>query len=110
MIVIVFRSRLRPEAESEYGPWAKRMSALASAMPGYISHKGFVAEDGERLTLVEFESEESVRGWAVQTEHVQAKKLGRQRFYSEYRNQICTLIRETSMKPDAGPKARPAGE
>ncbi len=34
------------------------MSALAKAMPGYISHKGFVAEDGERVTIVEFESDE----------------------------------------------------
>ena len=23
-------------------------------MPGYISHKGFTADDGERVTIVEF--------------------------------------------------------
>ena len=45
MIVTVFRSRLRPENRDEYTAWATRMSELARAMPGYISHKGFVADD-----------------------------------------------------------------
>ena len=47
MIVTVFRSRVKPEARAEYARWAGRMSELARQMPGYISHKGFVAEDLE---------------------------------------------------------------
>jgi len=39
----VFRSRLAAEDQSEYAQWAKRMSQLAATMPGYISHKLFVA-------------------------------------------------------------------
>lgn len=101
MIVTVFRSRVLPEAEAEYAEWAKRMGAIAATMPGYISHKGFVAEDGERLTLVEFESEEGQRAWAMQADHVQAKKHGRQRFYAEYRVQVCTLMRDGSFKRPA---------
>ncbi len=98
MIVTVFRSRLAPEAQSEYSQWARRMSELVAGMPGYVSHKVFVAEDGERLTLVEFESEESLRAWSVHPEHVQAKKLGRQRFFAEYRVQVCKLIRDSGSK------------
>jgi len=30
-------------------------------MPAYVSHKGFVAEDGEQVPIVEFESEEGMR-------------------------------------------------
>ena len=56
MIVTVFRPRLNPGALEEYGPMAKRMSELAQGIAGYISHKGFVAEDGERVTIVEFAS------------------------------------------------------
>ena len=51
MVVTVFRSRVKPESQQEYAQWAGRMSALAKTMPGYISHKGFVAEDGERVTI-----------------------------------------------------------
>ena len=57
MILTVFRSRLRPEAQAEYGELAPQMSKLARSMPRYKSHKVFVAEDGERLTLVEFEDD-----------------------------------------------------
>ena len=94
MIVVVFRSRLRDEALEEYGEWAARMSALAKTMPGYISHKGFVAPDGERVTVVEFENEEGVRVWSHNEQHVEAKKKGRADFYSEYKIQVCTVQRE----------------
>ena len=50
MIVTIFRSRLRPNVE-EYPRMAQRMDELATSMPGYISHKSYLAEDGERLTL-----------------------------------------------------------
>jgi heme-degrading monooxygenase HmoA len=96
MVITVFRSRLKPEAQEEYRHWATRMSELARQMPGYISHKGFVAEDGERVTIVEFESEESLRAWALHPEHVEAKKKGRTSFYLEYRIQICSLQRESA--------------
>ena len=55
MIVTVFRSRLRPGVREEYVALVERMNELARSMPGYISHKGFFAEDGERVTVVEFD-------------------------------------------------------
>jgi heme-degrading monooxygenase HmoA len=64
-------------------------------MPGYISHKAFVAEDGERLSLFEWESAETLRAWAIHQEHVPVKKLGRQKFYSDYHLQVCELVRES---------------
>lgn len=98
MVVTVFRNRLRPDAK-DYPETAARIGELARSMPGFISHKTFVAEDGERLTLVEFESEEAQRAWRMHPEHVQAQKLGRSAFYSEYRLQICSLQRETAFPP-----------
>lgn len=98
MILTVFRSRLRDDGRDEYMTLAPRMSELARSMPGYRSHKVFVAEDGERVTLVEFEDEESQRRWSVQTEHVSAKKRGREAFYSEYCLQVCRVVRESRFK------------
>ena len=98
MIVTVFRSRLQAGAEAEYKQWIARMSELAKTMPGYISHKGFVAEDGERVTIVEFESAEQQRVWATHPEHLAAMKKGRVSFYSEYQLQICTVERTSSSK------------
>jgi heme-degrading monooxygenase HmoA len=96
MIVTVFRNRLAPDALEEYGQWADRMNELAVAMPGYISHKRFTADDGERVTIVEFESEEALAAWSRHPEHVEAKKKGRTGFYTEYKLQTCSVLRESS--------------
>ena len=99
MVITVFRSRLKDGVQDEYGPMAARMSELAKGMPGYISHKAFTAADGERVTIVEFENEESLRAWSVHEEHAAAKHRGREAFYSEYDIKTCTVIRARSFKP-----------
>ena len=94
-VVTIFRNRLKPENVDEYYQWAARISALAKTMPGYLSHKTFAADDGERVTIVEFADEASQRGWATQAQHVEAKKKGRESFYTEYSIQICSVARES---------------
>ena len=98
MIVTVFRSRLRPGVRDEYNGVVERMNELARTMPGYISHKGFTADDGERCTIVEFEHEEGMRAWRTNVEHIAAQKKARQTFYTEYSLQVCTLDRESKYK------------
>ena len=100
MVVTVFRNRLRPEALPEYSEWIGRMSALAKTMPGYISHKAFTAEDGERVTIVEFESEEAQREWARHGQHAEVQRKGRKAFYSEYRVQVCNVLRDSRFEAD----------
>jgi heme-degrading monooxygenase HmoA len=74
------------------------MAALARTMPGYLSHKGFFADDGERVTIVEFEHEEGLRTWRRNPEHIAAQKLAREKYYTEYHVQVCTLDRESHFK------------
>ncbi len=108
MIITVFRSRLKPGAEKEYLEWLQRLSAIAKSMPGHISHKGFVADDGERLTLVEFESEEALRAWSEHPVHLDAKQKGRRDFYAEYRVAICMPLRTSRYVATHGPDSLPA--
>jgi heme-degrading monooxygenase HmoA len=98
MLVTVFRSRLKPGLREEYVALVQRMIELASTMPGYISHKDFTADDGERVTIVEFEHAEGLRAWRTNPEHIAAQKLARQKYYSEYHIQVCTLDRESKFK------------
>ncbi len=100
MIVTVFRSRLRSEARDDYVSLAERMSELARTMPGYISHKGFWAEDGERVTIVEFENEATMRAWRMHPEHRAAQQKGRDSFYEEYKVQVCEVVRESKFRRD----------
>jgi heme-degrading monooxygenase HmoA len=103
MIVTVFRSRLMPDVRDEYVRLVDRMVELASTIPGYISHKGFFAEDGERVTIVEFESEEAQRVWRMHPEHRDAQRKGREVYYESHSVQVCQVIRETRFKHEAAP-------
>ena len=91
MIVTLFRNRLKPDHVDEYYETAARMSEIARSMPGYLSHKTFAAEDGERVTVVEFADEESQRAWSTEVRHQEAKKRGRAAFYAEYKLQVCEV-------------------
>ena len=98
MLVTVFRSRLKPGVRDDYVALVDRMEKIARNMPGYISHKGFFADDDERVTIVEFEHEEGLRAWRTNLEPIAAQKLARQKYYTEYHVQVCTLDRESRFK------------
>ena len=108
MIVTVFRSRLKPGLEEEYVALVDRMEKLARTMPGYISHTAYAGADGERLTIVEFEHEEGMRAWRTNPEHIAAQKLARQKYYSAYHIQVCTLDRESKFNAEETAKRAPA--
>lgn len=94
MVVIVFRSRLREGIDpGPLEPIGMQMYELASSMPGFISYKDFAAADGEGVSLVEFESLETLHAWRHHPEHLEAQRLGREKYFSEYQIQVCTPVR-----------------
>ena len=56
------------------------MRAPAEGMPGFVSFKTFRADDGERVSVIEFASEEALRAWREHPEHRKAQELGRATF------------------------------
>ncbi len=104
MIVTVFRNRLAPGAEGDYGPMARQMSELVRGIPGYVSHKLFVAEDGERATIVEFESEAALQEWKTHPRHLEAKRLGFTRFFTAFKYQICDVTHARAWESKAAAK------
>ena len=107
MILTVFRSRLNEGVLEEYDHHVAVTSALAERMPGFLGHKMFTAEDGERVTLVEFDSMESQRAWSLSAEHKAAAIAGRRGFYKEYSIQVCTVDRISTFPRRTAPDAAP---
>ena len=70
------------------------MYELASAMPGFVSYKDFSAEDGESVSIVEFESQATLQAWRMHPEHVQAQQRGREAMFDSYRIQVCETVRD----------------
>ena len=95
MVVVVFRARFKPGVDMlELAKVGERMYELVSSMSGYISHKDFTAEDGETVSLFEFDSLESVAAWREHPEHKEAQERGREEFFAEYHIQVCSPIRD----------------
>jgi heme-degrading monooxygenase HmoA len=96
-VVTVFRSRLRPDAHA-YPEHAARMSELARTMPGYVEHKVFTAEDGERVTLVTFADRASHDGWGRHPVHREAQQAGVRDYYDEYSISVGEVDRATAWR------------
>ena len=93
-IITIFRSRLRPEAtELGYDELAARMEARARTMPGFVEFKTFAADDGERVSVVVFDSPEHQAAWREDPEHRSAQRRGRHEFYAEYSISVCEEYR-----------------
>ena len=98
MVVVVFRSRLKPGVESQIEAVGGRIYELAAEIPGFVSYREYAAADGEGVAIVEFESHETLAAWREHPEHRQAQAAGRERFFSEYRITVCDAVRESSFK------------
>ena len=94
MIVVLFRSKLVPTASTDgYDEMAKEMDDLARTMPGFIDVKSFKADDGERLTVVWWQDEDTLRAWREQARHRVAQRTGRERWYEYYKLDVAEVIR-----------------
>ena len=100
MVVVVFRSRIKPGYEREMEALGARMYELASRMPGYVSYREYQAADGEGVAIVEFESAATLQAWREHPEHRAAQAAGRERFFSSYRIQVCTMQRDYAFASD----------
>ena len=98
-VVTVFRNRLRPDADA-YADHAARMGALARTMPGYVEHKTFTAEDGERVTVVTFADRASHDAWGRHPEHRAAQRAGVRDYYEEYSISVALVDRASAWARD----------
>jgi len=97
MIIVLFRSKL-VDAPEGYAEMAEEMEALARTMPGFVDVKGYVADDGERLTVVRWENAETMRQWREHARHRVAQRAGRENWYAYYKMEVAEVSRQASFE------------
>jgi heme-degrading monooxygenase HmoA len=106
MPVTLFWSRFRDDLDEAgmraYREDAGRIHALAESTPGFISIKTYQAEDGERLSVVMFETDAQQAEFRALAEHRAAQQRGRETYYQSYRLMVCEPVRDYGWpaKPD----------
>ena len=98
MLVIVFRSKLTGVAGDDYERMAAEMDAHARTFDGFVDVKSFIAEDGERLTLVWWQDEDTLQAWASDVRHRVAQATGRRQWYEYYKMDVAKVIRTSNFE------------
>ncbi len=88
----VIFSTLRTENDNGYAEMAEKMDALAATMPGYLGVESTRNEIG--ITVSYWKDLESIRNWKYHSEHMVARDLGREVWYSQYRLRVAKVERD----------------
>jgi heme-degrading monooxygenase HmoA len=102
MVVILFRSMMTAEAGDDYKAMAQQMLERARTMPGFVDFKSFRADDGERLSVIHWESQETMRAWSDDLRHAVAQRLGREKWYQYFRVEVAEVTRAYSFDRKPG--------
>ena len=93
-VAVIFASRRTADYDDEYAVLAARMDELAREQPGFVDIMGVrdpVTREG--VTVSFFVDEAAARAWKQHPEHLEAQRLGRERFYEEYRVWVADVTR-----------------
>ena len=97
MMLVAFRSKLTEAAGEDYARMSDHLEAHAREFPGFVDVKSFLASDGERLTLVWWEDEQTLRAWATDAQHVVAQVTGRAKWYEYYKMDVAQIVRTSNL-------------
>jgi heme-degrading monooxygenase HmoA len=68
------------------------MEALARVQPGYLGIES--ARDRVGITVSYWVDEDDARAWKQVARHLVAQRLGRERWYLDYRVRVATVLRD----------------
>jgi heme-degrading monooxygenase HmoA len=88
---VIFTS-LRTPGDDGYADTARRMEQLAAQQPGFLGMES--ARHGLGITVSYWQDLESIRRWRRHAEHLEAQRLGRERWYAAFRVRVAKVERE----------------
>lgn len=81
-----------------YSETAKRMEDLAKLQKGYLGIESARNEVG--ITVSYWQTLKDITNWKNNIEHIEARNLGREKWYKKYQLRICKVEREYGFEND----------
>lgn len=96
MIAVIFEVTPDPAHRAAYLEAATRMRPLAEAIDGFISVERFesLTQPGKLLSLSVWRDETALEQWRKLPEHRAMQKLGRERYFADYRLRVADVMRD----------------
>lgn len=92
MYAVIFRAKIAV-LDAEYSEVAERMRQLATAKYGCAEFVS-VTENGEEIAISYWESENQIKAWKSDPEHISAQEKGKSKWYKSYQVQVVEVLRE----------------
>jgi heme-degrading monooxygenase HmoA len=93
MHAVIFISQ-RTSVDDGYGETNDALMKVVQEQPGFIDSESWRNEEGYGVTIVYFDSAEASSAWGGHPQHREAQRLGREKWYSEYRILVCKVERD----------------
>jgi len=95
---VIFTS-LRTAVDEGYCNMAAKMVELAALQPGFLGVESARESDGAGvgITVSYWKDLASIAQWKANTEHLQAQKLGAEKWYSAFTTRIAYVERQYSL-------------
>jgi heme-degrading monooxygenase HmoA len=90
---VIFTSERTP-GDAGYRAMSERMLELAAAQPGFLGVESVRDAEGVGITVSYWNSPEAIAAWKQHSEHLEAQRLGRTKWYSAFRLRVCRVERE----------------
>jgi heme-degrading monooxygenase HmoA len=90
---VVTFSSIRTADDQGYGAMADRMAELALQQPGCLGAESARDADGFGITNSYWADEESLKAWKQVASHLAAQRIGRDRWYRQYKVRIARVER-----------------
>ena len=87
---VIFTSLLT-EDNNGYGDMADKMLTLAATQPGFLGVES--AREGIGITVSYWADLEAIKNWKANAEHAEAQKLGREKWYANFKTRIAKVER-----------------
>ena len=98
-VAVIFTSVQGADTEG-YGETAERMEQLAARQPGYLAIESVRDPASKKgITVSYWRTEADAAAWKRVAEHVEAQRIGRERWYDEYAVQNATVTRAYGSAP-----------
>ncbi len=92
---VIFSSKMSSDTEG-YAEMAQKMEHMALACKGCLGAESARGADGFGITVSYWDSEENMRAWKLDAEHLLAQKLGREKWYESYYSRVARVERAYS--------------
>lgn len=99
---VIFTSRRCADDKEGYQQTAQRMLELAAQQEGFLHADSVRDPSGFGITVSYWRDPAAIARWRQQAEHVESRRLGKEKWYSSYEVRVCKVEREYKSEVPTG--------